>query len=238
MSPIGLDFAWRSLAAPRHNEIFGDLAVVKFHGRCDLVDLTPLSGDPGPLGWTHVTDGEVLPFSTIDCDRIRSFLGEALFRLSAKDREDAYGRAIARVLAHELYHVFTRTRHHGGSGVAQPAHSVRELMAEDFSFDDPDAQLLATLLAADRSPKAMARAGGTLYARRGCVTCHGAKAEGTAAAPALRVSGRSLDVGSLASHLAAKASLMYRKARGLKISFRSLKPVDVQSIVTFLNSPD
>src|SRR5207248_11156110 len=94
------------------------------------------------LGRTHVTDGQVLPFSEVNCDRIRAFLSQALIPLAPQDRNEAFGRAVARVLAHELYHIITRTAHHGSSGVARAAYTVPELMAGDFYFEKADLRAL------------------------------------------------------------------------------------------------
>jgi mono/diheme cytochrome c family protein len=236
MSPVGFDFEWRSLAAPRHGEAFRDLAVVKFLGRCELTNLGAPQRDPGRLGLTHITDGEILPFSEVDCNGIRGFLAPALFRLDPNQREGAYGRAIARVLAHELYHVFSRTAHHGSSGVAQPSHSVRELLAVEFNFQETDARFLAALLNTGGSPEKTARVGRSLYSGSGCPACHGRTGEGTRTAPPLRAAGKPWEAAAVAARLAGKASNMYQQARGLKMIWPSLRETDVQSLVTFLNS--
>ena len=44
--------------------------------------------------------------------------------------EQVYGRALGRVLAHELYHIFARTCHHGQEGVAKTALSGKALISE------------------------------------------------------------------------------------------------------------
>src|SRR5689334_16848966 len=66
MNPIGLRFEWRTLATSG-NEVSVELAVITFKGRCDVENLQPRSFSPGALGWTHVSDGAILPFSDIDC---------------------------------------------------------------------------------------------------------------------------------------------------------------------------
>src|SRR5579872_472485 len=106
MMPAGMDFEWRSLANTLGNEVSVELAVIHFKGACALTDLSPMEVYPGPLGWTHMSDGEILPFSDINCDGIRVFVQRDLLRLPVAIREAVYGRAIARVLAHELYHIF------------------------------------------------------------------------------------------------------------------------------------
>ena len=137
MAPVGLRFEWRSLHAPRENEFIVDLAVITFRGRCDVADLASVSRRAGALGWTHVSDGVILPFAEVDCDGIRGFLRAELIHMKAEERDAAYGRAIGRVLAHELYHIFANTQRHGTSGVAKSAYSVRELLSPVFTFEGP-----------------------------------------------------------------------------------------------------
>jgi len=137
MAPIGLQFEWRPLHAPRGNEVIAELAVITFRGRCDVADLVPVSRRPGALGWTHVSDGVILPFAEVDCDGIRGFLRTELVRMKTGERDAVYGRAMGRVLAHELYHIFANTPEHGTSGVAKAAYSVRELLSRVFTFEGP-----------------------------------------------------------------------------------------------------
>jgi hypothetical protein len=139
MGPLGMHMEWRALASARGNEVSSELAVITFKGHCDTGGLMPRSAQPGALGWTHVSDGVILPFSDIDCDRIRVFLQRELLFLRPDSREEAYGRAIGRVLAHELYHIFAQTAHHASDGVAKSAYTVQELLSDGFLFDEHDA---------------------------------------------------------------------------------------------------
>jgi len=237
MSPVGLDFEWRSLAAHRDGEVFPQLAVVTFKGACDLSGLIPQNFESGALGWTHATGGQILSFSEVDCDRVRSFLSRALFGLGPDGRDEAFGRAVARVLAHELYHVFTQTAHHSSSGVARRSYTVAELMAEDFSFADADQRALSALLVANRPHGPITRlgAGESLFARSGCARCHGLEGKGTDGGPPLRAAGRSLDADRLAVRLAGKASEMYRRARAAGILWPPLAEGDIENLVAYLS---
>jgi len=136
MGPIGFHFTWRSLAAVRGNEVSVELAVITFKGRCDISSLGVRSIQPGALGWTHVSDGNILPFSDVDCDRIRGFIQGALQMISKEDREEAFGRAVGRVLAHELYHIFANSQKHGSCGVTKESYTVQDLMSDEFGFTD------------------------------------------------------------------------------------------------------
>ena len=99
-------------------------------------------GNPGALGWTHLSDGVILPFSDIDCDGIRRFVQSGLLRVDTRNQEETYGRAVGRVLAHELYHVFANTPHHGTQGVAKAAYTARELLSKVFHFERGEFQAL------------------------------------------------------------------------------------------------
>lgn len=142
MVPAGMGFEWRSLAATQGNEVSIELAVIHFKGACDVNDLAPFDSFPGPLGWTHISDGEILPFSDINCDGIRLFTQRDLLRMPDAIRETVYGRAVARVLAHELYHIFAKTTKHASVGVGKPAYSVKELLCDKFQFERKESDKL------------------------------------------------------------------------------------------------
>jgi len=134
MAPMGLQFEWRALSGVRGNEVSVELAVLTFKGRCDVNGLAPRNAVSCALGWTHVSDGAILPFAGVDCDRIRGFVQKELFGMDAEDREAAFGRALGRVVAHELYHIFANTSRHASDGVAKASYTVEELLAEEFQF--------------------------------------------------------------------------------------------------------
>ena len=142
MAPIGFRFEWRTLKDVNRREIPVELAVVTFRGRCDVAGLMPRSVNSGALGWTHTGDGTILPFSEVDCDRIRNFVQGTLLAVPREDRDEVFGRALGRVLAHELYHVFANTGKHGSDGVAKEGFTVLELLADDFQFRERECRAL------------------------------------------------------------------------------------------------
>lgn len=144
MEPTGLRFDWRNLADTNGSEVSVELAVLKFKGHCDADGWFESHPKPGPLGWTHMTDGIILPFSDVDCDGVRHFLQRGLFAVRPAQRAEAYGRALGRVLAHELYHIFADTTHHGSCGVGKEAYSVQELLSDDFQFEERESHALKT----------------------------------------------------------------------------------------------
>jgi hypothetical protein len=134
MAPMGLRFHWMHLAESNGKQVSIELAVIQFEGRCDVARLGSRDENPGPLGWTHVSDGVILPFANVDCGAIRGFIQKELLDTRAGIRAAAFGRALGRVLAHELYHIFANTKRHGTDGVAREFYSARDLMTADFQF--------------------------------------------------------------------------------------------------------
>ncbi len=141
MNPAGRPVRWRPVAASAH-EVSAELAVVKFIGRCDPSREGRSAGPVGALGWTHISDGVILPFTDISCDAVRNLTQARLYRESPRKRDEAYGRALARVLAHELYHIFARTTHHESCGVGRAAYTAAELLAPEFRFEAKEAKAM------------------------------------------------------------------------------------------------
>lgn len=152
LKPAKIQLAWRLLDAPRTDEFFSDLVVVKFRGRCHMEGVQALFSELGPylgpyeenqsLGSTRVSDGHVLPFSQIECDRIRRSIAPMAVAWNPEQRDALMGRAIGRVLAHELFHILTKTVHHGDEGVAKTSYSRYDLVADGFSFSFRDSEAI------------------------------------------------------------------------------------------------
>jgi hypothetical protein len=142
MSPLGLRFDWQSLADFRPGRPSAAVAVAHFEGRCDVGGLVMRGNKVGSLGWTEISDGTILPFTHVDCERVRTFLQTTLLGYRLQDRERAFGRALGRVLAHELYHVYGDTAKHTARGVAKEKYSVADLLAADFQFAEKETRAL------------------------------------------------------------------------------------------------
>ena len=110
MEPIGLAFEWRDLSQANGSDVSVELAVITFKGSCNTAVTDRHLANPGALGWTHISDGVILPFSDVDCDRIRGFLHRDLLLREPSARNGLFGRAVGRVLAHELYRYFRQDR--------------------------------------------------------------------------------------------------------------------------------
>jgi hypothetical protein len=154
MLPAGFRFDWLSLAeAGRH--VTAELAVIYFKGECDAQGLRPGWGYPGALGWTNISDGRIQPFIEIDCEGVRLLLERDLIGAPEPRRDPTFGRAIARVLAHELYHFLASTRKHTSAGIAKAVFTPEDLLAPTLRFGEKE---YAALL--NRRGKLVAQAGG------------------------------------------------------------------------------
>lgn len=138
MAPLGFDFDWRSLEEADGHQVTVELVVVSFKGECRTDCLRRPGPRTGPLGWTHVANGEILPFADVDCDRIRELMTLPLAQAVPPERARLLGRAMARVLAHELYHFLMNTPRHSSTGIAKSAYTAAELASEHLRFDDAE----------------------------------------------------------------------------------------------------
>lgn len=129
--------------------VSGLLVVVKLVGQCDM-DGTPAYLEPGPLGWAHEVDGEIIPFSDLACENLRGAVQAAIDEGNPIRANVLLGRAMGRVLAHELYHIVGDTSAHAREGVAQPALTPRELTTGVLDFEPADVAAVAKGLSGTR----------------------------------------------------------------------------------------
>ena len=113
------------------------LVVMRFKGKCQVegwaegaVEFGPPSVGSQALGSTEVVNGHVQPFSEIQCDRIREALTYLDPATGRKERQRALGVALARVVAHELYHMLAHTTQHAASGLAKASESLQDLVGQ------------------------------------------------------------------------------------------------------------
>jgi hypothetical protein len=135
---VHLDLRLRSEVAS--DQDYEDVVLLRFRGTCRASGLAPLLDERGPFAWSHVSEGLILPFADVACDHVRRSVEEALFGGEKGRRDQLFGRALGRVIAHELYHIIGGVHAHGKKGVAQAALSGRELIAERMSLEPEDAR--------------------------------------------------------------------------------------------------
>lgn len=127
LSPADIDVIWKADGDRKSGEVFDLVAVASFDGLCSpAAPVPPVS--TVSLADTSITDGRVLPFFHVDCTRLIQMLGSQI-------EAPAFGRALGRVIAHELYHIVSHTAEHQERGVAKAVFSVNDLKNPNFEFD-------------------------------------------------------------------------------------------------------
>jgi hypothetical protein len=131
MRGAGLSLKVEDKAALGPNSQFGTLVIFKMSGHCDAtpIPMEALSDERGPLAMAYTSDGEILPFGEVKCDRVRRSLQRSLGQgmPSGRDRM-AYGSALGKVMAHEIYHMLAHEPHHTKTGLTKEALSSHELL--------------------------------------------------------------------------------------------------------------
>jgi hypothetical protein len=115
-----------------------------------------------PLASSSVADGRVLPFSWVNCSVLNRFLEPVIGNQPDAERAHLYGRSMARLLAHEFYHVLAQTYDHTDTGIAKERFSTADLLAEHFEFESGALDRLRPApppreIAADDSPVSTGR---------------------------------------------------------------------------------
>jgi len=137
-APTGMNIVWRSLDQRSGAESFREIVVLRFRGACYFEPGPEHSGAFEPssltLAETDLVDGHILPFGDVQCDQLRHFLSPVDSSMREDAGNAALGRAIARVSAHEMYHMITGSMTHARSGIARAEHSRSDLTAASFTF--------------------------------------------------------------------------------------------------------
>jgi hypothetical protein len=127
---------WRLREEMKDGTEVSDLILVKFRGNCRMQTEPVLLDERGPLAFTHTTDGEVLPFSEVLCDKVRVAARSAMHGGQLARGNALMGRAMARVLAHEIYHIAGNTMGHTKEGVSKRSLTGAQLIADRIDFDE------------------------------------------------------------------------------------------------------
>jgi hypothetical protein len=129
LAPAGLEIVWKRMMDRRAGENFDLVAVTSFAGACTVDKRSaPVTASAVSLADTSISDGHILPFFRVDCTRLIAMLGSQV-------EPATFGRALARVAAHEIYHIVAQTTEHQERGVAKAAFSVRDLTSARFELD-------------------------------------------------------------------------------------------------------
>ena len=136
---VRFDFRSRSQAS---QEALSDLVLVRFTGKCVLDPVGYLYDERGPMAFTYSTDGVVQPFSEVACDKVTSAVRSAMSGGDFANADLLLGRALGRVLAHEVVHMLSKSGAHGHTGVARTALSGSQLIAPELLLEPEDVERL------------------------------------------------------------------------------------------------
>ena len=137
MKDTALHFDFRS-RGQASGEALSDLVVVRFTGKCVLDPVGYLYDERGPMAFTYSTDGVVQPFSEVACDKVTSAVRSAMAGGDFANADVLLGRALGRVLAHEVMHILSKSGSHGRTGVAKTALSGSQLIAPELRLEPAD----------------------------------------------------------------------------------------------------
>lgn len=126
LAPAGIDVVWKNFANRRAGEDFDFVAVGSVEGSCAPSDAS-LAGAVSLADAAVSADG-VLPYFRVDCSRLMQMLG-------SESSPSVLGRALARVMGHELYHILARTSEHPKEGLAKAMFSINDLIMPGLHFD-------------------------------------------------------------------------------------------------------
>ncbi len=138
-SGVRLDWQRRENIA---NTVFNDLVVMTFKGSCTFDPAPPIYDELGPYAITRTANGEVQPFGEVDCDRVVNSVRTAMFGEDYSRGELLIGRALGRVVAHELVHMLTRSGQHAHDGVQKAALSGKQLISRSLPLSAMDVDRL------------------------------------------------------------------------------------------------
>jgi hypothetical protein len=132
LSPAGIH-----VALDDRNQ-YNRLVVASFDGDCSVAELQSITFTPksNKLADTAIgSEGGIRPFFRVDCARVIWTLRPMLDHLNVPARNIVFGRAMARVMAHEIYHVLAAATDHAEAGIAKPSLSFEDLVSDRFGFD-------------------------------------------------------------------------------------------------------
>jgi hypothetical protein len=140
-SPIRFDFRSRNQA--EESTFSDELLVVRFKGKCVFEPVPYLIDERGPMAFTYSTDGSVQPFSEVECDRVKQVMRTAMAGGDFAKGDVLLGRALARVMAHEVVHILTHSAQHGSAGVTKTALSGSQLIAPELPLESEDVERMS-----------------------------------------------------------------------------------------------
>ncbi len=136
LEPLGLSIDLQVKSELSETAEFAELVVFKMKGSCSMkpLPIAALSDERGPLAMAYSSDGTILHFGEVECDRVRQCLSRVLGNVNSKKNQSYLSSALGLVIAHEMYHMMSNSKAHTKSGVTKQGLSAEELLDPDLSF--------------------------------------------------------------------------------------------------------
>ena len=138
------EMRWMKREEFRSGMEFPEVVQVRLQGHCKAELTTSWRYSEGALGWVYKIGDEVQPIVYVNCDRIGQTLERELRGANSTERKQKFVRAISRVVAHELTHIFTQSAKHSPSGLQRAWLTPVELTKADFPAAQEQKQILRT----------------------------------------------------------------------------------------------
>ncbi len=132
LADLGVCFAFADLHEATTRSFSGRIVVLRMLEQEEARDARETLGEVprAALAWTHASGSNVTPFGAVDLCALRGFLGMEHPDSESAEATQRQGAAIARVAAHEIFHMLTRSKTHSDHGLMKPGLSRSELLAE------------------------------------------------------------------------------------------------------------
>ena len=132
---VHVPILWHELSGYQSAGEAPRIVFIRFVGDCRPVRMPPVHTVAGiALAGVSRVDGRMLPLVTVDCDRVARYLWPAMTASERARGDAAFGRALARVVAHELYHCLTGRAKHTHSALFRADLSAKALLASELDF--------------------------------------------------------------------------------------------------------
>lgn len=142
LAPAGLQAHWHEFAPSIQLGVVKAVFTVRIHGHCRV----PLAVDTpviaGSLAWVRVNSGGFLALIDLDCALAARFIRQSFAAHEYSLAPALLGRAMARLLMHELLHYFSGSADHLSTPLFGPSISPRELSDADLRLASEEAAIL------------------------------------------------------------------------------------------------
>ncbi|QOY88744.1 hypothetical protein [Paludibaculum fermentans] len=137
----GMELLWTFSQGEAARETYDRVVSLRLIGRC--VPVRPeIVRRSHVLGFTHISDGTVLPFVEINCDTVLRVMESGSPWVTPYLPPTVFGRALGRVLVHEMLHVLTVSSAHDREGLTKPAFNRTDLTLGGLHLADAALQRL------------------------------------------------------------------------------------------------